>query len=388
MSEKIRLAFVKFGGLAAGGTEKCLQTIASNLPEDRFDVTYFYCDAAPYVGSDWVHPTTDPTRQKLMEKSHVKLVKFKVGAKNVTVPTHDWMETDFWDHFNEKDFDIVVSGRAGHPEYPFTQIRNTPIVDTIHLPGHVDNQENIAAVVHICNWNKEMWVKSGGDSKRATVIYHPMAMPTDLPDIDYRKDLGLEGKFIFGMHQRPDDGIYSHVPLAAYQQMQDENTAFIVLGGSKKYSQQAELLDLKNFHQLEPTGDLRVVCKFLETLDIYTHGRADGEINSLSIAEAMYFGKPIVSHFARANGHVETIGDAGLVVDSVEHYAEQMKNLMLVKEFRDEKGKNGLKRFKEHYDLKANIRRYAELFERVHEEHKPFIADDDWLNEWMDESED
>ena len=46
----IKVAFIKFGGMANGGTEKVLQTIASELPKDEFDVDFFYCDSAPYIG--------------------------------------------------------------------------------------------------------------------------------------------------------------------------------------------------------------------------------------------------------------------------------------------------------------------------------------------------
>ena len=33
----IKIAFIKFGGMANGGTEKYLQTIAAHLPTDEFD---------------------------------------------------------------------------------------------------------------------------------------------------------------------------------------------------------------------------------------------------------------------------------------------------------------------------------------------------------------
>ena len=45
----IKIAFIKFGGMAIGGTEKVLQTIAAELPKDQFEVDFFYCDAAPYI---------------------------------------------------------------------------------------------------------------------------------------------------------------------------------------------------------------------------------------------------------------------------------------------------------------------------------------------------
>ena len=51
----IKVAFIKFGGMANGGTEKYLQTIAAYLPKDEFEVDFFYCDAAPYIGLSLIH---------------------------------------------------------------------------------------------------------------------------------------------------------------------------------------------------------------------------------------------------------------------------------------------------------------------------------------------
>ena len=33
----IKVAFIKYGGLSAGGTEVHLQTLAANLPKNNFD---------------------------------------------------------------------------------------------------------------------------------------------------------------------------------------------------------------------------------------------------------------------------------------------------------------------------------------------------------------
>ena len=385
MSDKIKVAFVKFGGLCAGGTEKFLQIVAANLPKDRFDVTYFYCDAAPYIGSDWQHPDTDPNRVAFMKENNIKCVKFDVKYKDVTKPTHDWVETNFWEVFDEKQFDIVQSGRSGHPEYPFTHIKRTPIVDSIHLPGMVDNQENIEAVIHVSEWNKNVWIQRGGIANRAHVIYLPIKLPDTLPDADIRKELGLEGKFLFVLHQRADDGIFSHIPLAAYERVETENTAFVLLGGSQKYSQQAKMLELENFTHLQPTGDFGKICKLLETADAYAHGRADGENNSQSIAEAMAYGNPVVSHLAPANGHVETVGDAGVVVDGVEAYSEEMKKLINDPDYHAMRSKNAKRRFETMYNLEQNIQKFVDIYEKVVAGNKIVVAEDDWLSEWIDD---
>ena len=93
---KTKIAFIKFGGMAFGGTEKVLQTIASELPKNRFIVDFFYCDASPYLGSDYKHIDTDLSRIAYCVENGVNLIKFNVDFKDVRIPTHDWVNTDFW----------------------------------------------------------------------------------------------------------------------------------------------------------------------------------------------------------------------------------------------------------------------------------------------------
>ena len=75
---KIRIAFIKFGGLCIGGSERFLQVVAANLSRDLFDVDYYYCDAAPYLGSSGRHGDTNPDRLKYMQDNRVRLIKFNV----------------------------------------------------------------------------------------------------------------------------------------------------------------------------------------------------------------------------------------------------------------------------------------------------------------------
>ena len=200
-----KVAFIKFGGLACGGTEKHLQTLAKNLPKDQFEVTYFYCDAAPYLGSDFKHIDTDEFRKKYLEESDVKLVKFHVDFKDVRVPTHDWVGTNFWDVFDEEEFDIIQTGISGHPEYPFTGINKTTIVDSLHLPGHMENKQNVAKTVLVSPEQRDIWVKMGGNKERCMVIPNAIEMPVVSGNL--REELGIsENTPICGMHQRPDDG--------------------------------------------------------------------------------------------------------------------------------------------------------------------------------------
>ena len=113
---KIKVAFIKFGGMANGGTEKVLQTIASELPKDQFIVDYYYCDSAPYIGSDFVHPDTDPSRVQYVKDNGVNVIKFNVEFKDLTTLTHDWVNTYFWELFDEEKWSCGNFGKCQpHP---------------------------------------------------------------------------------------------------------------------------------------------------------------------------------------------------------------------------------------------------------------------------------
>lgn len=385
MSNKIKIAFIKFGGLAAGGTEKYLQQIAANLPKDKFDVDYYYCDAAPYYGSAYKHANTDPDRVKYMMEHDVNLIKFNVKYKNVTVPTHDWIDTDFWEKFDELNYDIVQTGRAGHPEYPFTKINKTPIVDSIHLPGMIDKQSNIFKVIHVSEWNKNLWVKSGGDASKTKVIYLPIEIPNNITKENLKKKLNIENKFIVGLHQRNDENIFSPYPLKAFSELPGDDNFFILLGGSEKHAEQARSLNLKNFIQLQFSGDMTNVYKFLNTLDVYLHGRKDGEINSQAIAEALYFGLPIISHTGlNANGHIETIGDAGIVHKDFESYAKELIKYKENLELRKKLSNNATKRFEEKYSFSKIMEQIISLYEEVVKSNEIIKSDEKWLQNWLE----
>jgi len=362
--KKIKVAFIKFGGMANGGTEKVLQTIASELPKDQFIVDYFYCDSAPYIGSDFVHPDTDPSRVQYVKDNGVNVIKFNVEFKDLTTGTHDWVNTNFWELFDEQKYDVIQTGRSGHPEYPFTLINKTPIVDSIHLSGMAENKHNTVKTVLISKEQKERWIMSGGPADKAEIIPNPLRIP-DVGDINYREEFGWQDKFVFGLHQRRDNHIFSPIPLEAYDEIEDDNTAFLLLGGSENYQKQARDLGLKNFKHLPPVGELEPIHKFLNTLDVYAHGRSDGEQCSCAIIEAMSHGLPVISHTAPSMGQLEQIGDAGRVTNDYQEYSEVMADMIDDKNYYSECAQNSKKRYNEIYKLESIIKKYADIYKGV-----------------------
>ncbi len=360
----IKVAFIKFGGMANGGTEKVLQTIAAELPKDKFIVDYFYCDSAPYIGSDFVHPDTDPSRLQYVKDNGVNVIKFDVGFKDLRTSTHDWVDTNFWELFDEEKYDVIQTGRSGHPEYPFTLINKTPIVDSIHLSGMAENKHNTIKTVLISKEQRDRWIMSGGPADKAVIIPNPLRIP-NVGDINYREEFGWQDKFIFGLHQRRDNHIFSPIPLEAYDEIEDDNTAFLLLGGSENYQKQAKDLGLKNFKHLPPVGELEPIHKFLNTLDVFAHGRSDGEQCSCAIIEAMSHGLPVISHTAPSMGQLEQIGDAGKVTNSYQEYSEVMVDMIDDKNYYNKCAQNSKKRYNEIYKLESIIKKYADIYEGV-----------------------
>jgi hypothetical protein len=244
--QKIKVAIVVFGGLSAGGTEKFLQTIAANLNKKRYEVDYYYCNSAPTIGA-YVKPSPQSEHRLIYLKNHnVDLIEFYIEAKDLTSPYHNWVNTNFFTVFDETKYDIIQTGRAGHKEFPFNKIKRTPIVDSIHLKAGVDNQYNIARVMHICQWSAKQWTAAGGDKSRIVQVSHPMEI-NSTSTATLHKELGiLRDKMIYGFHQRDAESIFSPVPLEAFATIANENNHFIIMGGSQKYQEQAATLDIQN----------------------------------------------------------------------------------------------------------------------------------------------
>lgn len=352
MQKKIKIAFVKYCGLSVAGTEKFLQVIAAGLPKDEFEVDYYYS-----------HPKDSPPdldRIQFLTKNGVDLIEFETSKPRVH-RGKIWIDkTNFFKVFKDK-YDLVQTGKCGLFEEPFDKIKS-PIIDSMHYVVGVDNQYNIARTMHISQFSKRKWIEQGGDKDRIVMVSHPIIIP-DVRFKNLRKKMELEKKFIYGFHQRNDDGIFSPIPLKAYKSIENDQNAFVLLGGGNKYKEQARELGLKNIKFIDHTGDAVVIQSFLKMIDVYAHGRRDGELNSTAIAEALYYGKPVVSHISTEfNGHVECIDNAGFVVKDEIEYAEKLRELEQNKVFYSQISQNAVKQFSKLYDYNNQMTNIINIY--------------------------
>ena len=362
MKKNKRVAIVKFAGMSTGGTEKFLRNIAIGLKQRNFDVTFFYCDAAPYLGSTYQHATTDVQTLQEFMREEIRTVKFKVEYKDIRSSNHYWVGTNFFELFKEENFDLLLTGRAGHKEYPFSEIKKLPIVDTIHLKAGVDNQKNIVGVFHISDENLNWWVNNGGIRYKVSRVSHPIKSEI-LTQEDLRSELNIQTKFVVGFHQRSDSNIFSSLPLEAFINVRrDFDVTFLILGGSHLHRDFFEGKKAEPVRFIESTGSKLIIDKFLNTLDVYCHGRKDGEINSTAIAEALKHGLPVISHRSVSNnGQKDQVDGCGYFAEDLQDYEMALRKLLSDESHRLHLARKSRLKFEREYEFNRQIDLIAEM---------------------------
>jgi len=318
----MKIAFCKFAGLASGGVEKYLQTIALILKKQGHEIDYYYTNAAPITSHSWVHPDNDDRRKSLLEKNNINLIKINVQSRH----GNEWIGSDFFEKFNEDDYELLIIAGNGESEYPYNRLKKIKIIHTVH-GEHLFYQENIIKYVLLCNWQSQKWIQNGGDSSKLeiipTVVYVPDVYTKTFRD---RYDIPKDA-FVYGFHQRNDPSISSTISLSAFLKISDENSYFALLGGTQLHRDFVVNNKIKNVVFVEHTSNVNDIHDFLDGIDVYTHCRLDGEVCSASIIEAMYHNKPIVSYPGINMGHAEQLENCGVVANNIDEYYLEMKKL-------------------------------------------------------------
>jgi glycosyltransferase involved in cell wall biosynthesis len=258
-----------------------------------------------------------------MQDNGINLIKVQVGLRDGYSPTYEWKNTDFWDLFNENDYDLIQTGRGGYPEYPFTHINKTKILDSIHsFTG--EDKPNIAKAILLCEWQLKKWSLTGGNPDKAVII--PSLVKIEEKEYtDLREELQIPKEaFVYGFHQGNREDIFSPVSLEAYSAVQNKNNYFLIMGGAKRHRQLAKNIGCPNIKFVEFSSSPGIIHRFLETIDVFAHARSDGEVCSAAIIEALYHGKPVISHPALNMGHADQIEGCGKMVHTHEEYVREM----------------------------------------------------------------
>lgn len=360
-----KVAFIKYAGLASGGTEKYIQTLACLLPKDKYQVDFFYTNVAPLtMGNSFVHPDNDERRKEYVSSHGVNLIPVQVGSKSGDSGPCEWYNTNFWDLFKESDYSAVQTARGGYPEYPFTLINSCPIIDSIHsFVG--EDKPNIARAILLSKWQADRWAASGGNISKAVIIPSIVYVP-ELPTDNLRAALSIpEDAFVYGFHQGNRAGLFHPMSLDAFSRIQGDNNYFVIMGGDPQYRAYVLERKINNVLFVNSSSSVYNIHKFLNTLNVFAHSRADGEVCSACIIEALSHGLPVLSHPALNMGHVEQIGNCGIVTDSVDIYASELQKLESSRDYYQKKSSLALQQYNDRYDYKKVEKQVIDLYNDV-----------------------
>lgn len=99
------------------------------------------------------------------------------------------------------------------------------------------------------------------------------------------------------------------------------------MGASEQHRKFAEQINCPHIKFIDFSSCVKDIHDFLGGIDVFAHARNDGEVCSAAIIEALYHGKPVISHPAMNMGHQEQIEGCGKMVYSVQEYAQEMLTL-------------------------------------------------------------
>lgn len=352
----MKIAFCKFAGLANGGVEKYLQTIALIYKQQQHDIDFYYTNAAPIRHQSWQHPDNDSKRIELLKSNNINLVKINVGYRI----KNDWYETNFLDLFDENKYEYLITGGNGETEYPYKILKKIPIIHTVH-GDHVFDQDNVRFYILLCNWQANRWFNNGGDKSRLKII-PPVVYVPDSWSKNFRQIHNIpQDAFVYGLHQRSDDSTSLTISLEAFQHIQTNNTYYIIMGGSNIHRNYVKLNNIKNVIFFDQSSCTDTIHSFLECIDVYAHCRSDGEVCSASIIEAMSHSKPIISYPGINMGHEEQLGGCGKMCLSLNEYKKEMTALLQSPEYYNNMRNKIKHKYNTTYDYKIVEKQIKEL---------------------------
>ena len=146
-----------------------------------------------------------------------------------------------------------------------------------------------------------------------------------------------ENAFVFGRIGRPDDNIFDPIGILAFEKLVKEynNAYYIIVSPSQLAIDLVNSKKIKNVLFLPTTAREQDKWDFYYSIDTLAHFRLDGETQGLNICEAMYAGKPIITHKSIMwNGHLEYLNKSFSRVseiDDISEYYRHMKEMINIK---------------------------------------------------------
>jgi glycosyltransferase involved in cell wall biosynthesis len=238
--------------------------------------------------------------------------------------------------------DILHVYRSGYAEFPEPGIHcEVPHFVETNVFGFYDSNPKITKSLFMSKWLMDNTTKKMGfKPDRFDFVNNPVEMPCTGVELEIAQRWKNEGAIVVGRCGRPDNGIYNAVSVDAVRllRMQGYDIRFLVVAPPSNMVDDLTRHDIP-FYVIEPTTSPLVLSTFYNSVDIYTHARADGETYGVNIAEAMIHSKPVITHIAtpsipgmgvfQSQTELVETNKTGFVVNNIPgEYAEALKILI------------------------------------------------------------
>lgn len=308
-NKKTRVLFYHIHSLGFAGTEKFLQILAKYMNKEKYEVFYMYPNT-------FDKNPQEKERLAYIQQGGVIGIPFDFKGKQSRPPyfVHG-MNPDIKELISALNIDTLVIADAGSANYPFTSIRNIPVI-LLNIFGHPNVQKNIK--YHVCI-SEEVGQKLHPIVPEEKVKVYPV--PSEGPFADsveagkaLRAKLNIpETDIVFGRIGRGDDNIHDPIGIEAFKIALKErgDIHYVIMSAPPILKKQVAEEQIKNVHILDASSSEHDVWAFHAAIDALAHFRHDGESFGLNIVESMLSGKPIITHRSHIwNAHLEYLNDS------------------------------------------------------------------------------
>lgn len=327
---KKRILFFYVYALAYGGTSSLMQILAKYLNKDDYEVFIMYSEK---VDSTVGQSIAGSSRLKFILDGGVFPIPFDYNYIDKTLPyfIHN-MSPNIYDIIKDFDIDLLVATGAGHAEFPFSTIKNIPII-FLNIFGQPNVQKNITH--HLCI-SKEVAGKLSPivPKEKVKVIYVPSEGPINMVEEgrQIRRRFGIkQDDLVFGRIGRGSDWIFDPIGILAFEKLVAKYpfAHYLIVCPPPALRKIQNERNIPNVHFLEELGTKEELWAFYYAIDVYAHFRHDGESFGLNIVEAMFAGRPVISHKSKIwNAHLEYLDPSFAFVadiDNVDQYLQFME---------------------------------------------------------------
>jgi glycosyltransferase involved in cell wall biosynthesis len=275
--------------------------------------------------------------------------------------------------------DILHVYRSGYHEFPSPGHHvNVPHFVETNVFGFYDNNPKISRSLFMSKWLMHNTVKQLGiKPDRFDFVNNPVEVPCTAATLPISERWRSEGAIVVGRCGRPDNGIYNAVSMDAVRllRMQGHDIRFLVVAPPSNMVDDLARHDIP-FYVIEPTTSPLVLSTFYNSVDIYTHARADGETFGVNIAEAMIHGKPVITHIAtpsipgmgvfQSQTELVETGKTGFVVNNTPgEYAEALAKLIDDGDLRRTMGEFGRRKAEAEYEVSACMHKLENIYREI-----------------------